>query len=45
MVVPWVGFPLSHLLRRFEPKARGDLSNLRRYTVAVKCEAPGHLPV
>ena len=23
MVVPWVGFPLSDLLRRFEPKAEG----------------------
>ena len=44
MVVPWIGFPLSKLLERFEPKAEGNSSSSKPCTDVQRCGEHAPLP-
>ena len=37
MVVPWVGFPLAQLLKRFEPKAEGKFVEFKTLYRRERC--------
>ena len=45
MVVPWVGFPLAELLRRFEPKSEGKFVEFKTlYRRGARCAARARSP-